>query len=73
MLKIGKFELCKHVPICVCEGLGGYMRITEVERKPLGYRIVETDIGIWITNIVKTRQIFYEDVFSYSWLRAVRM
>ncbi len=57
MIKLGKHERCNHKP-CVCEGLGGYRRITDIERKQVGQYDGKS---------------FYKDVFSYSWLRAVRM
>lgn len=62
MLKIGPLERCNHKP-CVCEGLGGYVKLTEVEQIQVGYG--------WETkpfpSIPVMRSIF-EDVFSYSWL-----
>ena len=72
MMKIGKAERCNHNP-CVCEGLGGYMRITEVVRKQVGWRDPEEDIGPWRADFVREKATIYEDVFSYSWLKAVRM
>ncbi len=61
MIKLGKHERCNHKP-CVCEGLGGYMRITDIERRQVGQKLVDTEVVS-----------LYQDVFSYSWLRAVKM
>ena len=72
MMKYGKNERCNHKP-CVCEGLGGYMRKTEVVRKQVGWRDPEEDIGPWRADFVREKATIFEDVFSYSWLKAVRM
>lgn len=71
MLKIGKAERCNHRP-CVCEGLGGYMKMTEVVQKQVGQRDSYTDDEgrIWTT---RTPISIHEDVFSYSWLKAVKV
>ena len=72
MMKIGKAERCNHKPVCVCEGLGGYMRITEVITKQVGQ--VEPNVDENGFRWTRTGMLsIFEDVFSYSWLKAVRM
>ena len=56
MLKIGKFEYCSHKP-CVCGGLGGYVKMTEVVEKYLGQKVVGME-----------EVQMHEPVFKYSWL-----
>ncbi len=56
LTEIGPLERCNHKP-CVCEGLGGYTKITQVEQKQVGVRLVNME-----------EVSLFEDVFSYSWL-----